>query len=318
VKLFNRKNKIHYDKRMTKTKYIWFNGKFVKWEKAKIHVLSHGLHYGSGVFEGIRCYKTSKGPAIFRLKEHLERFFYSASCLEMKIPFSKEKVEKAILKTIKINKVKECYIRPIAFFGYGKMGLNPIGAPVNLAIAVWPWPAYLGGEKPVTVKISKYQRLTPQSIIPEAKICGYYINSIFASLDSQKSGFDEALLLDAQGYVAEGPGENIFMVKNRQLSTPALGAILPGITRDSCKEIAKDLNLSVKEKLITPQEIKSADEVFFTGTAAEICPIGKIDETLINQGKIGEITKKIKDIYQRIVHGQEKKYLKWLTFVKEL
>ncbi|MDI6602891.1 MAG: branched-chain amino acid transaminase [Patescibacteria group bacterium] len=300
---------------MEEQKKIWLDGKFIDWKEAKIHILTHTLHYGGGAFEGIRAYQTEKGTSVFRLKEHIERFFYSASFLEMRIPFLKEEIERVILETIKINELKECYIRPIAFFGYGKMGLNPIGAPVNLAIAVWPWGAYLDEEKPVAVKVSKYRRLDPQSIVSEAKICGYYINSIFATLEAQKAGFNEALLLDSQGYVAEGPGENIFLVKKGELFTPSLGSILPGITRDSVIKIAKDLGIEVKEKKITLEELKLADEVFFTGTAAEVCPIGKIDETLINQGKIGKVTEKIKNFYQRVVHGREEKYLNWLTLV---
>jgi len=301
---------------MKEVKKIWLDGKFIDWQEAKIHILTHTLHYGGGVFEGIRAYQTKKGTAVFRLKEHIERFFYSASCLEMKLPFSKKEIEKAILETIYINELKECYIRPLAFFGYGKMGLHPADIPINIAITVWPWGAYLGEKETVSVKISQYLRLHPQSIISQAKICGYYVNSILSSLEVKKLGFDEALLLDFEGYIAEGPGENIFMIKNNELYTPSLGTILPGITRDSIIKIAKDLNILVKEKKITPQEIKLADEVFFTGTAVEVCPIGKIDEILINQEKIGEITKKIKNIYNRVVRGQEKKYQKWLTLIK--
>lgn len=301
---------------MKEVKKIWLDGKFIDWQEAKIHILTHTLHYGGGVFEGIRAYQTKKGTAVFRLKEHIERFFYSASCLEMKLPFSKKEIEKAILETIHINELKECYIRPLAFFGYGKMGLHPADIPINIAITVWPWGAYLGEKETVSVKISQYLRLHPQSIISQAKICGYYVNSILSSLEVKKLGFDEALLLDFEGYIAEGPGENIFMIKNNELYTPSLGTILPGITRDSIIKIAKDLNILVKEKKITPQEIKLADEVFFTGTAVEVCPIGKIDEILINQEKIGKITKKIKNIYNRVVRGQEKKYQKWLTLIK--
>lgn len=299
---------------MEKNKKIWLDGKLVDFSEAKIHILTHSLHYGGGVFEGIRAYSTSQGPAVFRLKEHIERFFTSASFLGMKIPFSKEEIKKAILETIKINELKECYIRPIAFFGEG-MGLNPIGLPVKVAIAVWPWGAYLGEKETVSVKISKFIRLHPKSVVPQAKISGYYVNSILASLEAKNSGFDEALLLDFEGFVAEGPGENIFIVKEKKLYTPPPERILPGITRASVIEIAKDLGLAVEEKMLTVEELKSADEAFFSGTAVEICPIGKIDDTIINQQKIGEITQKIKDIYLRAVRGKEEKYLKWLTFV---
>ncbi len=298
---------------LSKTKKIWFDGKLVDWDKAKVHVLSHGLHYGSGVFEGIRAYETKKGVAVFRLDEHLERFFYSAKVLGMKIPFSKKEIKKAILKLIKVNQIKDCYIRPIAFFGYGKMGLSPKKAKVNLAIALWEWKSYLG-EKPVKVKISKYRRIDPKTTEIKAKICGHYVNSILATLEAQKAGFDEALLLDLQGFVSEGAAENIFMVKKGKLFTPLPKTILPGITRNTVFHIAKDLKIKVIEKNIRPSELKKADEAFFCGTAAEITPIGQIDEVKINQGKIGPLTSKIKTLYQRIVRGEEEKYLKWLTF----
>jgi branched-chain amino acid aminotransferase len=301
---------------MNEVKKIWLDGEFVDWQNAKIHILTHTLHYGGGVFEGIRTYETKNGPAVFRLKEHIDRFFYSASCLDMKIPFTKEEIEKAILETIKVNEVKECYIRPLAFFGYGNMGLNPLNSPVSVSISLWPWRAYLESGKPIKVKISKYRRLDPQSVISDAKVCGYYVNSILATLDAQKSGFAESLLLDSDGYVAEGPGENVFMIKDNKVYTPSLGSILAGITRDSCIKIFKDLGFEVIEKKISPEEIKEADEVFLTGTAAEVCPVGQIDDALINNGEIGKITENIKNIYKKTVKGEEEKYLNWLTFVK--
>jgi len=301
---------------MNEVKKIWLDGEFVDWQNAKTHILTHTLHYGGGVFEGIRAYETKNGPAVFRLKEHIDRFFYSASCLDMKMPFTKEEIEKAILETIKVNEVKECYIRPLAFFGYGNMGLNPLNSPVSVSISLWPWGAYLESAKPIKVKISKYRRLDPKSVISDAKVCGYYVNSILATLDAQKNGFAESLLLDSDGYVAEGPGENVFMIKDNKVYTPALGSILPGITRDSCVKIFKDLSFEVIEKKISPEEIKEADEVFLTGTAAEVCPVGQIDDVLINNGEIGKITENIKNIYKKIVKGEEEKYLNWLTFVK--
>lgn len=300
---------------MKATQKIWFNGRVLDWKEAKVHILTHTLHYGGGVFEGIRAYTTEQGPAVFRLDDHLRRFFYSASCLKMKIPFSFLKLKKAILNLIKINKIEECYIRPIAFFGQ-KMGLNPKGVPVQVAVALWPWGNYLG-EKPIKVAISKFIRLHPKSVISDAKICGYYVNSIFASLEAQERKTEEALLLDYQGYVAEGPGENIFLVKNRKLFTPRKFSILPGITRDTVLKIAKDLKISVREKDIKTQELKTAEEAFFTGTAAEICPIGQIDKTVINKGKIGPFTEQFKNLYQRIIHGREKKYRQWLSFIKK-
>lgn len=294
---------------------IWFNGRFINWKEAKIHILTHSLHYGSAVFEGIRCYKTKKGSAVFRLDEHIKRLFYSARVLGMEICFSPKKIKEVILKTIKVNKLKECYIRPIAFYGE-KMGLNPQGASVNLAIAVFPFKAYLG-EKPIRVKISKYIRIHPKSTICDAKISGHYINSILATLEIKKAGFDETLLLDFNGYLAEGPGENIFIIKNNQIFTPSKDNILPGITRDTVIKIAKDLGYKVIEKKIKPTELKFIDEAFFTGTATEICPIIQIDKILINKGKEGGVTKKIKETYKRIVKGEENKYLNWLTFVNQ-
>ncbi len=292
---------------MEKLKKIWLDGKLVDWEKAKIHVLTHGLHYGSAVFEGIRAYKTKKGSAVFRLDDHLERFFYSASQMRINIDFSQEEIKEAILKLIKVNKAEECYIRPIAFLGYGKMGLNPKGCPSQTAIINWPWRAYLGGGKPIETSISDYIRIHPQSTVIDAKISGCYFNSILSTLDAED--VDESILLDYEGYVAEGPGENIFIVKNGKLLTPSRGTILPGITRESVIEIASDLGIEVEEKKITVEELKEADEAFFVGTAAEICPIGKIDNQEI---KTGEITKKIKKEFKKITRGE--KYLKWLTF----
>ncbi|MFP4539564.1 MAG: branched-chain amino acid transaminase [Candidatus Paceibacterota bacterium] len=293
---------------------VWIDGEFVDWHSAQVHVLTHGLHYGSAVFEGIRAYKTENGSAVFRLPEHIERFFYSASCLGLKIPFSKAETKEAILELIKINKENECYIRPVAFFGYGKMGLNPEGASVKTAIINWPWGAYLGGEDPVSTVISDHIRPHPDSTVMDAKISGTYSNSILASLSAKEAGADEAILLDFEGFVAEGPGENIFMVKNHKLYTPTKGTILPGITRESVIEIAEDMGIDVEEKRIKPEEIKSADEVFFTGTAVEVCPVGQIDGVLINQGEVGEITKEIKRTYAQTVRGRENRYLKWLTF----
>jgi len=298
---------------MVKTKYIWFNGKFVKWEQAKVHVLIHALHYGSGVFEGMRCYKTQNGPAVFRLKDHIDRLFNSAKCLQMKIPFKKGEIQKAITDLIKINKIDECYIRPILFYGYGKMGLNPKGLRVDCAIAAWPWGKYL--KEKVKVKISKFIRLHPKSVVSSAKVCGYYVNSIFATIEAKKFKFDEALLLDWRGFVAEGPGENIFIVKKKTLFTPTLKNVLPGITRDSIIKIAKDEGYKVIEKDISLKELKECDEAFFTGTAAEITPIFQIDRKIINHGKVGLITKLLQEKFYKIVHGEEKKYIKWLTFV---
>ncbi|MEM4182087.1 MAG: branched-chain amino acid transaminase [Candidatus Pacearchaeota archaeon] len=300
---------------MEKTKFIFLNNKFVSWEEAKIHILSHALHYGSGAFEGIRCYKTEKGPAIFRLKEHVERMFKSFEIFEAEIPYSKEEVEKYIKETVKINNLEEGYIRPIIFFGYGEMGLKNLkNCEINLAIACWPWGSYLG-DKPIKVKVSKIKRISPSSLKTEAKICGHYVNSILASLEIKKEGYDEAILLDDKENIAEGPGENIFIVKSEKIFTPKLGPILPGITRDSVIKISKDLGYEVIEKDISLEELFSCDEAFFTGTAAEVTPIGSINDKIIKKGEIGEITKKIRDNYLDIVKGKNKKYENWLVYI---
>ena len=297
------------------TEKIWLNGRMVPWQNANVHVLSHALHYGSGVFEGIRFYKTSAGPAIFRLKEHVARLFYSAKTLDMKIPFSRKEVVEAIQKTVRVNKIPSGYIRPLAFFDYGKMGLNPTGAKVSLAIACWPWGSYLGG-KPIRVKTSKRIRLHPDSVVTDAKVCGHYVNSILASLEIQKAKFDEALFLDYKGNVAEGPGENIFFLKKGVLHTPRLGSILAGITRDVIVQIAADFGVRTKEGNYKLRDFYAADEVFFTGTAAEVQPIASIDSKKIKNGKAGEFTTKLRETFLSAVAGEIPKYKKWLTVVK--
>ena len=299
---------------MEKTDFIWLNGKLVKWEDAKVHVLIHALHYGSAVFEGIRFYKTDKGPAVFRLKEHMARLLKSAKVFNMKIPFTQEQLEEATLETIRKNKIDAGYIRPIAFFGYGKMGLNPEGAPVDVAIAVWPWGSYLG-EEAVKVKISKYMRIHPKSLISDAKVSGHYVNSILASLEAKEAGYQECLLLDYTGNIAEGPGENFFLIKKGKLYTPQLGNILPGITRDSIMKIAKDLGYDSEEKVISVKDAKSADECFYTGTAAEVTGIRQIDDVQIGNGNY-PITKKLKTAFLDVVQGRNKKYEGWLSYAK--
>ena len=298
---------------METTEKIWMDGKIVNWNDAKIHILTHTLHYGGGAFEGIRFYKTDKGPAIFRLREHIDRLYKSAEPLTMKIPFSKEEMINAVRETVRVNKISAGYIRPICYFGYGKMGLNPTGAPVNCSVAVWPWGSYLGDEA-VNVKISKYIRIHPKSTVADAKICGHYVNSILASIEAKEAGYDECILLDSSGNVCEGPGENLFIVKEGKLVTPPLGNVLPGITRASVIQIAKDNGIKVEEKQIKVSELKSADEAFFTGTAAEVTAINKIDGAKIGNGGIGPITEKLKKIFMDAVHGRNKKYEKWLTY----
>ncbi len=301
---------------MEETKFIWMDGKLVPWKDAKVHVLVHTLHYGAGVFEGVRFYETDKGPAVFRLKEHIDRLFYSADTLKMKLPYSKGEFIEAVKGTIKKNNISSGYIRPICFFGYGKMGLNPKGAPVNCSIAVWPWGKYLG-EAAVKIKTSKYCRIHPKSTHADAKICGHYVNSIFASIEVKDAGYDEALLLDYKGNIAEGPGENIFIVKDNKLITPPLGTILKGITRASVIQLAKDLGIKVEEKTLTLKEAYNADEAFFTGTAAEVTAIESIDDKKIGKKAPGPITIKLRDAFMDIVHGKTEKYKDWLAYVNE-
>lgn len=292
---------------------IWHNGKLISSSRATFHLLNHSLHYGSAVFEGIRCYDTPKGPAIFRLKEHIDRLFHSAETMGMKIPYLKKEIISAVKMVVSKNNLKECYIRPIVFYGE-KMGLSPIGAPLHIAIAAWPWGKYLGHDG-VSVHISKFIRIHPSSSVMTAKISGHYSNSIIASIEAKKVGADEALLLDFKGNVAEGPGENIFLVKNKTIYTPREGTILPGITRNSIMKIAKDLKYKVIEKDIKPSELKNFDEAFFSGTAAEISTIGRIDKIIFKKESV--VAKNIQEIYLNSVRGKIKKYEKWLDYVKK-
>jgi branched-chain amino acid aminotransferase len=301
---------------MNKTEKIWMDGKLVNWDDAQVHVLTHTLHYGLGAFEGIRCYKTDKGPAIFRLDEHVDRLFASAGIFLLDIPFSKADIKAAIIKTVKANKLKECYIRPLVYIGYGAMGLYPKDNPIKVSIAAWPWGAYLGDEgleKGIRVKVSSFARHHIGSTMTMAKVCGYYVNSQIAKKEAITGGFDEALLLDTEGYVSEGSGENVFIVRNNVIITPPLHSILEGITRDSIIQIAKDLKIPLKEKRFTRDEVYISDEAFFTGTAAEITPIRELDGRKIGIGKRGKITEKLQKIYFDIVKGKNRKYESWLT-----
>ncbi|MDP3975491.1 MAG: branched-chain amino acid transaminase [bacterium] len=297
------------------TPYIWQNGTFVRWENAKTHVLSHALHYGSSVFEGIRVYPTGKGPALRLVKDHVARLFYSASTMRMKIPFTQSQIFKAIVETVRKNKLNEKgYVRPLAYYGYGKMGVNPVGAEVNLIIACWPWPTYLA-DTPIAVKISKFIRIHPKSCFVDAKVCGYYVNNIFAIQDVVGPGCDEALLLDFKGNIAEGPGENFFIVKKGIIYTPPLGTILKGITRRTVIDLARKLGYRVVEKDIKPRDAYAADEAFFTGTAAEVTAIGSIDGHSINKKKTGPIVGHLKKEYLDLVTGKSQKLKNILTYV---
>lgn len=300
---------------------IWFDGKFVPWEDAQVHVLTYTLHYGLGVFEGIRCYQCDDGrSAVFRLKEHVDRLFNSAKVVGIKIPYKKEEIERGILETLRVNKLKEGYIRPIVFIGEGSMGLGAYENPVHTVIAVWPWGTYLGEEgleKGIRVKISSFQRHHVNTAMTRAKVCGYYVNSILAKKEARDTGYDEALLLDTEGFVAEGSGENIFIVKKGVLKSPPLLSVLEGITRDTVIKIAENLNLPFKEERFTRDDLYTADEVFLTGTAAEITPVREVDGISIGNGGRGDITKLIQKEFFDIVRGRKVFYKDWLSYVPE-
>ncbi|OGD15756.1 branched chain amino acid aminotransferase [Candidatus Atribacteria bacterium RBG_19FT_COMBO_35_14] len=301
-----------------KAEKIWMDGKMVDWDEAKVHVCTHALHYGSGVFEGIRAYETESGTAVFRLKEHIERLFNSAKIFKMDIPYTKEDIREAIKNTIKANKLKSGYIRPLIYRGFEQLGLNPFTCPVNCSIAVWEWGAYLGEEalaNGIKTKISSYARSYINSTSQKAKICGNYVNSIFAKMEAIEAGADEAILLDTRGFVTEGSGENIFWIKNGIIYTTPTATVLEGITRDSIIKIAEDMNYQFQEKYICRDELYISDEVFFTGTAAEVTPIREIDNYQIGEGKRGPITENIQKKFFAIAKGEEEKYLSWLDFV---
>jgi branched-chain amino acid aminotransferase len=290
------------------------DGELVPWDEANIHVLTHTLHYGLGIFEGIRCYETVNGPAVFRLKEHIERFFKSAKIFLLNIPYTEEQIEEAVLETIRENRLKECYIRPLAYIGHGAMGLYPKGNPVRVSIAVWPWGAYLGDDgikNGIRVKTSSFVRNHVNSNMSRGKVCGYYVNSQLAKKEAISCGYDEALLLDTEGYVSEGSGENIFIVREGAIKTTPLTSILEGITRDSIITIARDEGFEVREERFTRDEVYICDEAFFTGTAAEITPIRELDGRSL--GKPGRITRRLQDIFFSIVKGENRRYERWLV-----
>lgn len=299
---------------MQETKTIWFNGKFIPWKDANVHVLTHTLHYGGGAFEGIRFYATPKGPAIFRLADHVDRLFYSANALNMQLPFSRAEITAAITEVARINELKQGYIRPIVFYGYGKMGVNPEGAPVEVAIACWPWGAYLPHDS-VDIKTSSYIRIHPRSTIADAKLCGHYLNGILASIELQGTHYHEALFLDANDHIAEGVGENFFMIKDNTVYTPKLGSILAGITRSTIIEIAQKLGYPVIEADLKLTDAYKADEAFFTGTAAEVTPIRSIDDQVLGNISENNITHKIKTSYHDIVSGRNPEFLPYLTLI---
>jgi branched-chain amino acid aminotransferase len=299
---------------------IWHNGELVAWEDAKVHVLTHGLHYGTGVFEGIRAYETPQGTAVFRHQEHLERLFRSAELYYMPIPYSLEELRSATHELITANDLRECYIRPIAFRGYGQMGLYPLDAPVEVSIAVWPWGAYLGEEsklRGVRAKIASWRRISHDALIPHAKASGQYLNSVLAKIEASKAGYQESILLDHHGFVCEGSGENIYIVREGKLVTPPHTAgILDGISRKSINQIANDLGHEIVERDIARAELYLADEVFLSGTAAELVPVREIDDHTIGDGQRGPVTTDIQRVFDDALHGRDPRYVEWLDIVK--
>lgn len=297
---------------------IWKDGKLIDWRDANIHVLTHSLHYGMAVFEGVRAYKTDQGPAIFRLKEHTQRLLNSAKIFQMQVPYDLQTLIDAQIAVVRENQLESCYMRPLIWIGSEKLGIAAKGNTIHVAIAAWPWGAYLGEDglaKGIRVKTSSFSRHHVNVSLVRAKASGYYINSILANQEALTDGYDEALLLDTDGYVSEGSGENVFIVRNGKIYTPDLASCLDGITRDAVLTMARDSGIEVIEKRITRDEMYCADEAFFTGTAAEITPIRELDNRSIGEGKRGPITEKIQSMFFEVVAGKSEKYQHWLTVV---
>ena len=299
---------------------IWYDGKLVDWSEATCHILSHVVHYGSSIFEGVRCYKTKSGPAVFRLDDHVKRLYDSAKIYRMEIPFSQEEFSQAILDTIKANDLEECYIRPLVFRGLGTMGVNPLGCPVQCAIAAWSWGKYLGDEAMedgVSVRVSSWQRPAPNTFPALAKAGGNYLNSQLIKIEAVQDGFDEGIALDHYGFVSEGSGENIFLVRNGVIYTPpSSSSILPGITRHCVFTLARDFGIRIHQHAIPRETLYIADEVFFSGTAAEITPVTKVDNIPIGTGKRGPITERVQSEFFRIVGGEIEDRHGWFTPVE--
>jgi branched-chain amino acid aminotransferase len=304
---------------MRETEKIWMNGELIDWADAKIHVGTHGLHYGSGVFEGIRVYETTNGPAVFRLTDHLKRLENSARLLHMELPFSADELRLACHEVVAANGLAECYLRPIAFYGYGELGVNPGTNPVDVYIMSWPWGTYLGDEgleHGIRAKISSWKRIGPNTIPHVAKATGIYLNSMLAVLEATRAGYDEAILLTDDGYVADGSGENIFLIKDEILSTPDLSAsILPGITRQTVIEIAQTLGYAVHERQVIRSDLYVADEVFMCGTAAEVTPVRSVDDHEI--GPPGPVTKAIQAAFFDAVRGRDERWTRWLEYAEK-
>jgi branched-chain amino acid aminotransferase len=305
---------------ITPTDKIWMDGELVDWDKANVHILTHTLHYGTGVFEGIRAYATPNGPAIFRLREHTSRLFQGAHILHIDIPFSRDEIFDAIKLTVQANGLESCYIRPIAYLGYGEMGLNPLPCPVQVAIAVWSWGAYLGAagiERGIRLKVSSWARHDPRSMPTAAKATGMYINSSLAKVEAVRAGYDEAVMCTTGGLISEATGENIFVVRDGRISVPPSSSVgaLEGITGDAITTIARDLGHSVTERDMRRTDLYMADEAFLTGTAAEVVPIASVDDRAVGTGEPGPITRAIQEVFFATVHGQVDQYKDWLEYV---
>jgi len=304
---------------LERSEVIWLDGAFVPWDAAQVHVLTHTLHYGMGVFEGIRCYQTEDGrSAIFRLREHTRRLFASAHILNIKIPFTEDAIDAACLEAVRRNKLSECYLRPLVFLGEGEMGLHAVTNPVRVAIVVWPWGSYLGDEgvrNGIRVKTSSFQRFHVNTMMTKAKAVGHYVNSILASQEARGGGYDEALMLDTDGFVAEASGENLFIVRDRVVKTPPLTSVLPGITRATILTLLAEQGHRLVEERFTRDEVYIADEAFMTGTAAEVTPVRELDDRAIGDGKPGPVTKAMQRAYFALIRGGDAQHGDWLSYV---
>jgi branched-chain amino acid aminotransferase len=301
------------------TDLIWMNGDFVAWEDARVHVLTHGLHYGTGVFEGVRCYDTELGPAVFRNAEHMQRLLQSAELYYMPVPYTAQELQVVTRELVARNGLRSCYIRPIVYRGGGHMGLNPLEAPVDVAIACWEWDTYLGEEgtrNGIRAKVSSWRRISPDSLVPHAKASGQYLNNVLAKVESLKAGYEEAILLDDHGHVCEGTGENIYIVAGGEIVTPGHhNSILDGITRRSIIQIAEDLGYKVVERNIARAEMYLAEEVFMSGTAAELVPVVEVDDHKVGAGVPGEVTRLLQRGFDDAIHGRSERYREWLDVV---
>jgi branched-chain amino acid aminotransferase len=303
---------------MEKSERIWFDGEMVPWDRAQVHVLTHSLHYGLAVFEGIRCYACDDGrSAIFRLREHIDRLYGSAHVLDLPVPYPRERLVEACLETVRVNRLRECYIRPLVFLGDGEMGLAA-RPPTRVAVAAWPWGSYLGEEgikNGIRVKTSSFARFHPNTLLTKAKASGHYVNSILASREARIAGYDEALMLDVDGYVSEASGENIFIVTGGVVKTTPLPTVLGGITREAVLTLLADLGVPAREERFTRDEVYLADEAFFTGTAAEVTPIRELDDRRVGSGTRGELTRRLQELFFAIVRGKEERYRTWLAYL---